>query len=63
MSDATWYWEPFASGFTMTDHAVFGFRGELIEGSKGHIRIVLQTVATALHDDYTFTITFKGDQV
>jgi hypothetical protein len=61
-----WSWQPLASGFILTDHQTLGLRpssSQLTDGSKGHIRIVLQTLETATHGDYIFTITFNGDQV
>lgn len=63
---ATYEWQPLAPGFTMTDHAKFGFRkpvGSAVEGDPGHIRIVLETVEDATRGEYSFTITFYGDQV
>jgi hypothetical protein len=65
-ASSTWNWQPLASGFILTDHQTIGLRpaaGLLGEGSKGHIQIVLQTLETATHGDFTFTITFNADQV
>lgn len=61
----TWNWATLAPGFTLTDHQILGVRppsGAWTEGTKGHIRLILQTLETAPHGDFTFSITFKGDQ-
>jgi len=60
-----WKWKTLEQGFTLTDHKVFGFRpsGDPVENDLGHIRIVLQTVSTAPHGDFTFKITFNALQI
>ena len=65
-AEGLWYWETLASGFTLTGHQVLGKRPSTTPPSdlaKGYIRIFLKTLSTAPHGDFTFTITFKGDQV
>jgi len=63
---AEYEWQPLAPGFVMTDHAKFGFRkpiGSVVEGDPGHIRILLDPLLDATRGEYSFTITFYGDQV
>lgn len=62
---ADYEWQDLAPGFVMTDHQTLGFRGDWESaqlGDYGHLRIVLQTLLDATRGEYSFTITFYGDQ-
>jgi len=60
-----WKWKTLAPNFTLTDHTVFGFRptGDPVENDLGHIRLIIQTLETAPHGDFTFKITFQTEQI
>ena len=63
---ATYEWQSLAPGFTMTDHQIMGYRKSVesvVIGDPGHIRIVIETLEDATRGEYSFTITFYGDQV
>lgn len=64
-SGASWTWEPLSPGFTLTGKNIFGLRPpppppEYDDLAKGYIRIVMTTLTTAPHGDFTFSITFNG---